>query len=97
MILGRAPSGDDSDDADVLGRAPSGDDSDDADDNILADPIKSRPCELAAKMPLWEMTSKLKSLRRPAVGNFHLWREGKGTAENKACSMQGRGLCTSSS
>ena len=53
----------------------SSDDSDDADDDILADPITSRPCEMAAKLPLWEMTSELKSLRREP---FTFGAKGKG-------------------
>ena len=42
----------------------SSDDDNDADDDILSDPHTSRPCEMAAKMPLWEMTSDVQALRR---------------------------------
>lgn len=54
----------------------SSDDSHDAaDDDILTDPVTSRPCEVAAKMPLWEMTNDVKALRREP---FTLGPRGKG-------------------
>jgi hypothetical protein len=48
---------------------------DDADDDILTDPHTSRPCEMAARMPLWEMTYDVKALRREI---FTLGPKGRG-------------------
>ena len=49
-------------------------------DDILADPLTSRPCETAPEMPLWDMTSNVKSLRREpfkvsccTAGSLSLW------------------------
>ena len=53
----------------------SSDDFDDDDDDILTDQLTSRPCEMAAKMPLWDMTSDVKSLRREP---FSFGSKGKG-------------------
>ena len=47
----------------------------DEDDDILTDPHTSRPCEMAARMPLWEMTGDVKALRREP---FSLGANGKG-------------------
>ena len=37
---------------------------DDDDDDICTDPLTSRPCEMAARLPLLEMTYDIKALRR---------------------------------
>jgi len=48
---------------------------DDGDDDILTDPHTSRPCEMAARMPLWDMTFDVKALRREP---FSFGKKGKG-------------------
>jgi len=42
----------------------SSDDNDSEDDDVLTDTISSRPCEMAIRMPLWDMTYHVKDLRR---------------------------------
>ena len=37
---------------------------DEEDDDMLTDEITSRPCEMAIRMPLWDMTYHLEDLRR---------------------------------
>ena len=50
--------------------------SSDADeDDLLMDPISSRPCEMAARMPLWDMTFNTGALRREA---FSIGANGRG-------------------
>ena len=50
-------------------------DDDDEDDDVLTDPHTSRPCEMAARMPLWDMTGDVKALRREP---FSLGAKGRG-------------------
>ena len=45
------------------------------DDDILTDEITSRPCEMAVRMPLWDMTFQVKDLRREP---FSLGTKGRG-------------------
>ena len=46
------------------GSSSQSDDDDDDDDICGTDPFTSRPCEMAARMPLWERTYDIKALRR---------------------------------
>ena len=50
-------------------------DDDDEDDDVLTDLHTSRPCEMAARMPLWDMTEDVKALRREP---FSLGVKGRG-------------------
>ena len=53
----------------------SANDDDDEDDDVLTDPHTSRPCEMAARMPLWDMTADVQALHREP---FSLGVKGRG-------------------